>query len=133
MKRTVFAFCVIALLTCLILPWNAQAEATVCPYCGRSESEYIELTNDLDRFLVAGHYYMKGDVTRSKQLVLEAEGISCLDLAGHTLLGPKQKNNKANSASDANKEIKYKTHDPPKRTPLLFTHIPFPVFGKMCA
>lgn len=87
MKRTVFAFCVIALLACLVLPWNAQAEATVCPYCGRSESEYIELTNDLDRFLVAGHYYMKGDVTRSKQLVLEAEGISCLDLAGHTLLG----------------------------------------------
>lgn len=87
MKRTVFAFCVIALLACLVLPWNVQAEATVCPYCGRSESEYIELTNDLDRFLVAGHYYMKGDVTRSKQLVLEAEGVSCLDLAGHTLLG----------------------------------------------
>ena len=55
MKRTFLALCVIALLICLVLPWNAQAEAAVCPYCGRSEDQWIELTNDLDRFLVAGH------------------------------------------------------------------------------
>ncbi|MBR2311161.1 MAG: DUF4886 domain-containing protein [Oscillospiraceae bacterium] len=87
MKRTFLALCVIALLICLVLPWNAQAEAAVCPYCGRSEDQWIELTNDLDRFLVAGHYYMTGDVSRPKQLVLEEAGISCLDLAGHTLSG----------------------------------------------
>ena len=86
MKRFFSLLCVIALLLGMVLPWEAQA-AEVCPYCGRAESAYIELTKDIDRFLVAGHYYLTGDVTRSKQLVLEAEGVICLDLAGHTLLG----------------------------------------------
>lgn len=85
MKKIISLICCVAILATLVIP--AQAAEETCPYCGRAESTFIELTNDLDRFLVAGHYYLKGDVTRSKQLVLEAEGISCLDLAGHTLLG----------------------------------------------
>ena len=89
MKRSLLILCTIALMLSLIASWNVYAveEETVCPYCGRTQSEFIELTNDLDRFLVAGHYYMTGDVSRPKQLILEAEGVSCLDLAGHTLSG----------------------------------------------
>ena len=87
MKRLLSLICTIAILAGMVIPGSVHAEAAVCPYCGRTEDQWVELTNDLDRFLVAGHYYLTGDVSRPKQLVLEEAGISCLDLAGHTLLG----------------------------------------------
>lgn len=88
LKKSLSFLCALAVVAAMIVPSQIHAtEETVCPYCGRAESQWIELTNDLDRFLVAGHYYMTGDVSRPKQLVLEEAGISCLDLAGHTLSG----------------------------------------------
>ena len=88
MKRGFLVICTLVLVLGLVVLGQTYANAeTTCPYCGRGESQWIELTGELDRFLVSGHYYMTEDVTRDKQLVLEAEGISCLDLAGHTLTG----------------------------------------------
>ena len=83
MKKILSLICCVAMLAGLVIPTQAAEET--CPYCGRAKSQWVELTKDLDRFLVPAHYYLTKDVSRDKQLVFETEGISCIDLAGHTL------------------------------------------------
>lgn len=76
---------IITVLLVGILPDTVAAAEPACPYCGRTESQWIELTSSTDRFLTAAHYYLAEDVSISKQLVQETEGVSCIDLSGNKL------------------------------------------------
>ena len=88
MKRFLFVFLAVAMITAAVFAVTANAASENCPYCGRAPEEWQEVYKT-GQSIADGHYYLGADGLVLGSNTIESEKKTCLDLRGYKVTANK--------------------------------------------